>query len=60
VLVKRETASAIAPAANRVLFIRAENGQTLLTQSEREKSKAYGKKRHDPAGNILSVLEATM
>src|SRR5438874_11510963 len=40
VLVKRETASAIAPAANRVLFIRAENGQTLLTQSEREKSKA--------------------
>ena len=40
VLVKRETASAIAPAANRVLFIRAENGQTLLTQSEGEKSKA--------------------
>src|SRR2546430_6072547 len=41
VLFKRETASAIAPAANRVLFIRrAENGQTLLTQSEGEKSKA--------------------
>src|SRR5436309_8648761 len=40
VLVKRETASAIAPAANRVLFIRAENGQNLLTQSEGEKSKA--------------------
>src|SRR5438874_664327 len=40
VLVKRETASAIAPAANRVFFIRAENGHTLLTQSEGEKSKA--------------------
>src|SRR5438552_17636751 len=40
VLVKRKTASAIAPAANRVLFIRAENGHTLLTQSEGEKSKA--------------------
>src|SRR6476620_4829422 len=36
VIVKRETASAIAPIANRVLFIRAENGQTLLTQSEGE------------------------
>jgi hypothetical protein len=41
VIVKRETASAIAPIANRVLFIRrAENDQTLLTQSEGEKSKA--------------------
>src|SRR5437763_1237488 len=40
VLVKRENASAIAQAANRVLFIRTENGHTLLTQSEGEKSKA--------------------
>src|SRR6476646_8935912 len=41
VIVKRETATAIAPISNRVLFIRrAENDQTLLTQSEGEKSKA--------------------
>ena len=41
VVVKREIASAIAPAASRVLFIRrAESGQTLLIQSKGEKSKA--------------------
>ena len=41
VVIKREIASAIAPATNRVFFIkRAESDQTLLTQSKGEKSKA--------------------
>jgi hypothetical protein len=38
--IKKAVASAIAPTANRVLFIRSESDQTLFSQSKGEKSRA--------------------